>query len=292
MKRILLIGTGGTIASELTESGLTPELSTEQLLSHIPSISEFCRADCLQILNLDSTNIAPQHWLAMARCIRAHYDDYDGFVLTHGTDTMAYTAAGLSYLIQGSPKPIVLTGAQKPIGFDSTDSKINLEDAFRVASAEMPGVSIVFNGKIILGTRAQKTHSKSFQAFSSINYPVLGVLRDGALLPYIRQPAGLPELPISWTLFDLPYFTFAFDPPIPPGSARSAGMDQVLDNWLCELTGTRRWGALFSLQLDPQATGEQGRLFMLERVLDKIQKAGDVWLATGTELAAWTQKMQ
>ena len=111
-------------------------------------------------------------------------------------------------------------------------------------------------------------------------------------VPYIRQSAGLPELPISWTLFDLPYFTFAFDPPIPPGSARSAGMDQVLDNWLCELTGTRRWGALFSLQLDPQATGEQGRLFMLERVLDEIQKAGDVWLATGTELAAWTQKMQ
>ena len=111
-------------------------------------------------------------------------------------------------------------------------------------------------------------------------------------VPYIRQPAGLPELPISWTLFDLPYFTFAFDPPIPPGSARSAGMDQVLDNWLCELTGTRRWGALFSLQLDPQATGEQGRLFMLERVLDEIQKAGDVWLATGSELAAWTQKMQ
>ena len=189
MKRILLIGTGGTIASELTESGLTPELSTEQLLSHIPSISEFCRVDCVQLLNLDSTNIAPQHWLRMARCIRENYEEYDGFVLTHGTDTMAYTAAGLSYLIQGSPKPIVLTGAQKPIGFDSTDSKINLEDAFRTASAEMPGVSIVFNGKIILGTRAQKTHSKSFQAFSSINYPVLGVLRDGALLPYIRQPA-------------------------------------------------------------------------------------------------------
>ena len=162
MKRILLIGTGGTIASELTESGLTPELSTEQLLSHIPSISEFCRVDCVQLLNLDSTNIAPQHWLRMARCIRENYEEYDGFVLT---------------------------GAQKPIGFDSTDSKINLEDAFRTASAEMPGVSIVFNGKIILGTRAQKTHSKSFQAFSSINYPVLGVLRDGALLPYIRQPA-------------------------------------------------------------------------------------------------------
>lgn len=190
MKRILLIGTGGTIASEVTESGLAPELTTEQLLSHIPAISEICEADCVQLLNLDSTNITPEHWLLMARCIRENYERYDGFVLTHGTDTMAYTAAALSYLVQGSPKPIVLTGAQKPIGFDSTDSKINLADAFRCAAEDMPGVAIVFNHKVILGTRARKTRSKSFQAFSSINYPDLGVLRDGVLLRYIRQDCG------------------------------------------------------------------------------------------------------
>jgi len=187
MKKILLIGTGGTIASEVTDSGLTPELTTEQLLAHIPAISQICEVDCVQLLNLDSTNIAPEHWLMMARCIRKNYRRYDGFVVTHGTDTMAYTAAALSYLIQGSPKPIVLTGAQKPIGFDSTDSKINLADAFRCASEDLPGVSIVFNNQVILGTRARKTRSKSFQAFSSINYPNLGVLRDGVLLRYIRQ---------------------------------------------------------------------------------------------------------
>lgn len=190
MKKILLIGTGGTIASEVTESGLAPELTTEQLLSHIPAISQICEADCVQLLNLDSTNITPEHWLLMARCIRENYERYDGFVLTHGTDTMAYTAAALSYLVQGSPKPVVLTGAQKPIGFDSTDSKINLADAFRCAAEDMPGVAIVFNHKVILGTRARKTRSKSFQAFSSINYPDLGVLRDGVLLRYIRQDCG------------------------------------------------------------------------------------------------------
>ena len=81
----------------------------------------------------------------------------------------------------------MLTGAQKPIGFDGTDSKINLTDAFRCASEDMPGVSIVFNSRVILGTRARKTRTKSFQAFSSINYPDLGVLRDGVLLRYIRQ---------------------------------------------------------------------------------------------------------
>lgn len=190
MKKILLIGTGGTIASEVTESGLAPELTTEQLLARIPAISGICGVDCVQLLNLDSTNITPSHWLLMARCVREHYDGYDGFVLTHGTDTMAYTAAALSYLVQGSPKPIVLTGAQKPIGFDSTDSKVNLADAFRCAAEDMPGVSIVFNHKVILGTRARKTRSKSFQAFSSINYPDLGVLRDGVLLRYIRQDCG------------------------------------------------------------------------------------------------------
>ena len=194
MKKVLLIGTGGTIASEVSEGGLAPELTTEQLLAHIPAISAVCTVDCLQLLSLDSTNILPRHWLMMARTIREHYDDYDGFVLTHGTDTMAYTAAALSYLIQASPKPIVLTGAQKPIGFDSTDSKINLQDAFRCAAEDLPGVSIVFNNKVIPGTRAKKTRSKSFQAFSSINYPYLGVLRDGTLLRYIRpECADVPR---------------------------------------------------------------------------------------------------
>ncbi len=187
MKRILLMGTGGTIASESTEAGLAPELTTQQLLSYLPGVEEMAQVECLQLMNLDSTNLQPCHHLEMARCIRRHYDDYDGFVITHGTDTMAYTAAALSYLIQGSPKPIVLTGAQKPIGFDSTDSKINLLDAFRCACEDMPGVSIVFNSRVILGTRARKTRTKSFQAFSSINYPDLGVLRDGVLLRYIRQ---------------------------------------------------------------------------------------------------------
>ena len=187
MKKILLIGTGGTIAAAVTDSGLVPELSTEQLLTHLPAVSAICQVDCVQPLNLDSTNIRPAHWLEMVRCIQAAYDRYDGFVITHGTDTMAYTAAALSYLIQGSPKPIVLTGAQKPIGFDSTDSKVNLMDALRCAASDLPGVSIVFNSRVILGTRARKTRTKSFQAFSSINYPDLGVLRDGVLLRYIRQ---------------------------------------------------------------------------------------------------------
>ena len=103
MKTILLIGTGGTIASEVTDSGLAPELTTEQLLSPLPAISEICPADCVQLLNLDSTNMTPANCLEIAACIRERYGRYDGFVITHGTDTMAYTAAALSYQVQGSP---------------------------------------------------------------------------------------------------------------------------------------------------------------------------------------------
>lgn len=200
MKRILLIGTGGTIASAVTDSGLAPELTTSQLLEHLPEVCDICQVECMQLLNLDSTNVGPSHWKLMSQCIRRHYDDYDGFVLTHGTDTMAYTAAALSYLIQQSPKPIVLTGAQKPMGFDSTDSKVNLTDALCCATEDVPGVSIVFNGKVILGTRAKKTRSKSFRAFSSINFPVLGILRDGVLLQFIRPACA--DAPVFYDTLD------------------------------------------------------------------------------------------
>lgn len=193
MKKVLMLGTGGTIASELTPSGLTPALTAEQLIRNVPEISQLCDVTCKELFSIDSTNITPAHWLTITEAIRAAYDAYDGFVIAHGTDTMAYTAAALSYLIQGSAKPIVLTGAQKPIVFENTDSKTNLADAFRVAVSDLCGVMIVFNGRVILGTRARKTHTTSLQAFSSINYPVLAVVQNGFLMEYIR-PAH-PDAP-------------------------------------------------------------------------------------------------
>ena len=193
MKKILLLGTGGTIASEMGPDGLIPELTPQQLLRYVPSISELCRVDCLSLFSIDSTNVTPAHWCAITRALRENYDDYDGFVISHGTDTMAYTAAALSYLVRGAKKPIVLTGAQKPINYDSTDSKTNLIDAFTCACSDrIHGVCIVFSGRVILGTRARKTCSKSFAAFSSINYPELGQLHDHRLMTYI-EPEYLME---------------------------------------------------------------------------------------------------
>ena len=192
MKHVLCIGTGGTIASELAAHGLTPELQAGELLAYVPQVYSLCNVEHVQLFSLDSTNISPEHWLKMAACIRENYDRFDGFVITHGTDTMAYTAAALSYLIQDSPKPIVLTGAQKPIVSENTDSKQNLEDSFRVACSELCGVMIVFNGQVLRGTRARKTNTKSFNAFSSINYPQLAYLQDGRLFSFIR-PESAPQ---------------------------------------------------------------------------------------------------
>lgn len=190
-KRILLIATGGTIASQNTEEGLQPLFSSQQLMDYLPEVADICNVDNVQLFSLDSTNISAAHWLAMARCIEENYDKYDGFVITHGTDTMAYSAAALSYLVQNSSKPIILTGAQRPINLSTTDAKINLLDSFRYCvSDEASGVQIVFSGNVILGTRARKINTKSFQAFTSINYPYLAVVQDRHIINYIYQPIG------------------------------------------------------------------------------------------------------
>lgn len=186
MKKILLIATGGTIASRYTKEGLSPQLSAEELLEYVPTAKEFCTIDTVQPFSLDSTNICARHWLQLARLIEKKYEFYDGFVICHGTDTMAYTAAALSYLIQNNRRPIVITGAQKPIDLAITDARSNLLDSLRFASHDRAhGVSIVFGGKVIAGTRAKKEFSKSYNAFSSINYPDIASIHDNKIIFYI-----------------------------------------------------------------------------------------------------------
>ena len=186
MKHILLLGTGGTIACKCGDSGLTPLLTGDELLSYVPDARTFCEVETVQVLNIDSTNIHPKHWLMIAKVLEDSYDNYDGFVICHGTDTMAYTAAALSYLVQHSKKPIVITGAQKPIDLDVTDARTNLLDSLRFASCERAhGVTIVFDGKVIAGTRGKKERTKSYNAFSSINFPYLAVIQEDHILFYI-----------------------------------------------------------------------------------------------------------
>ncbi len=191
MKRILLIGTGGTIVSRPTDDGLAPSLSVGELLEKIPEIGGICRPDCIQLFNMDSTNIGPAHWLEIARAVRERYDGYDGFVIAHGTDTMAYTAAALSYLIQDSTKSIVITGAQISVAQDDSDARRNMIDAFLCAADNNShGVLVVFSGSVILGTRARKNYTKRFAAFASANYPEVARIQSGKVIWFIPQVPG------------------------------------------------------------------------------------------------------
>ena len=183
MKHILLIATGGTIASAEDGNGLSPALTGEELARSVPEIEGLCELDIVQPMNIDSTNMRPADWLRIAEVIRENYDAHDGFVILHGTDTMSYTAAALSYLIQDSPKPIVLTGSQQPMGNPFTDAKINLYQSLVYAASDRSrDVSIVFGGYAIAGTRARKQRTMSFNAFNSINYPVLAYLRQDKII--------------------------------------------------------------------------------------------------------------
>lgn len=183
MKHILLIATGGTIASAEDGNGLSPALTGEELARSVPEIEGLCELDIVQPMNIDSTNMRPADWLRIAEVIRENYDAHDGFVILHGTDTMSYTAAALSYLIQDSPKPIVLTGSQQPMGNPFTDAKINLYQSLVYAVSDRSrDVSIVFGGYAIAGTRARKQRTMSFNAFNSINYPVLAYLRQDKII--------------------------------------------------------------------------------------------------------------
>lgn len=187
MKRILLLATGGTIASRNLGEGLTPALTAEELLRQVPELKDLCEVDAEEVYHLDSTNMRPENWVELAKRVQARYREYDGFVITHGTDTMAYAASCLYYLLQNARKPVVLTGAQVSIFERDSDARENLVGAFRYACDDgAAGVRVFFDGKVICGTRARKTRTRSYNAFSSVDYPVVAIVRDGRVQYYIK----------------------------------------------------------------------------------------------------------
>ncbi len=179
MKRILVLATGGTIASADAGAGLSPALSGAELIAAVPGVADLCEVDVRQVMNVDSTNMEPAGWLTLARALREAHEAYDGFVVLHGTDTLAYTAAGLSYLAQNLRKPVVLTGSQLPMAAPGSDAARNVLDAVRVACDDAArGVLVAFGGAVIAGTRARKVRTLSFNAFESVNFPELASIDE------------------------------------------------------------------------------------------------------------------
>lgn len=209
MKNILLIATGGTIASVEDGGGLRPALAGEELARYVPEVAGLCELDVVQPMNIDSTNMRPADWMRIRDEIVRAYDAYDGFVVLHGTDTMAYTAAALSYLIQESPKPIVLTGSQKPMASPFTDAKLNVYQSLLYAADDRSrDVSVVFGGAVIAGTRARKQRTMSFNAFSSVNFPEVALIRNdrivraGAPMTTRAQGEGGASAPLVYDRLD------------------------------------------------------------------------------------------
>ena len=166
MKKILLIATGGTIASRETARGLRPALSAKDMGAAIGSKDGVL--EVIDLLALDSTNIAPCHWQTIARRIAECRTAYDGFIVTHGTDTMAYTAAALYYMLENIDRPVVLTGSQRPLGRDGSDAEQNLRLAYKAACSGFAGVCLAFGGRLIHGNAAKKMYSLADDAFRSI----------------------------------------------------------------------------------------------------------------------------
>ncbi|WP_312644741.1 asparaginase [Hydrogenoanaerobacterium sp.] len=181
MKKILLITTGGTIASEPTEEGLAPSLSSGELLPLLTSITENYTVETYDLFHLDSSNIQPEEWQQIAGCIAQRYRFYDGIVLTHGTDTMAYTSSVLSFMLRNIPIPVVLTGSQLPIRHPLSDGFENLRGAFAMAASGAPGVFVVFDRKVIFGARAVKVRTTGFDAFESVNSACAAVINSQGL---------------------------------------------------------------------------------------------------------------
>ena len=167
--KICMLATGGTIASEAGKDGLRPQLTGEKIAAMVPGLAEIGSMDCREILQLDSSNLLPQHWQLMAKAVAENYEDYDGFVITHGTDTMAYSAAALHYMLPGIRKPVVFTGSQLPVENPGTDAGRNLRTAFLAAASGRPGVYLAFDGHVFYGHAVRKLYTESFHAFGSIN---------------------------------------------------------------------------------------------------------------------------
>ena len=180
-KRILLLTTGGTIACLPGEEGLAPR-NSRIMQQQIDRFRDYYDISVQDVMCLDSSNIHPEEWQQIARHIYGELGNYDGIVVSHGTDTMAYTASAVTFMLQNIPIPVVFTGSQLPLADPFSDGPDNLRTAFSMASAGKPGVFVAFDRKIMLGCRAVKVRASDFAAFESVNARYAAVVTHRGLV--------------------------------------------------------------------------------------------------------------
>lgn len=199
--KVLLIYTGGTIGMrENPATGALEAFNFDDILAQIPELRRFgyCISTYTFKPAIDSSNVRLEHWSRLVNIIETNYQKYDGFVILHGTDTMAYTASALSFMLENVGKPVILTGSQLPIGRLRTDGKENLITAVEIAAAKrsdgtpmVPEVCIFFKEKLMRGNRTTKINAEKFNAFRSFNYPDLATA--GINIRYNESAIRLPD---------------------------------------------------------------------------------------------------
>lgn len=221
-RRLMLIYTGGTIGMiRNPETGSLETFNFDHLRKHVPEINEFDYVIHNYQFDppIDSSNMHPDLWAKLVKIIDYNYDKFDGFVILHGTDTMAYTASALSFMLENLGKPVILTGSQLPIGVLRTDGKENLLTAIELAAATdadghpmVPEVCVFFGQHLYRGNRCTKSNSERFNAFSSYNYPALAktginlnynpqaIKNPSSLLPFVAHTECDPSV-VAITLF-------------------------------------------------------------------------------------------
>lgn len=197
--RVVIIYTGGTFGMHLNREGVLVPFDFSRIVSQLPAIRKLHLDLTVVAFNkpIDSSDIAPTHWVMLCQIIEQFYNEADGFVILHGTDTMAYTASALSFMLEGLAKPVIFTGAQLPIGEPRSDARENLITTLEIAAAKrdgmarVPEVCIYFDDELLRGNRSRKVESMEFDAFDSGNYPALA--RAGVVINYNDAAIRVPE---------------------------------------------------------------------------------------------------
>ncbi len=199
-RSVLIIYTGGTIGMVQNQvNGTLQPLNFDQISDQVPELRKF--GYCLHTISfdppMDSSDIGPEIWVRMAQIVYENYDRFDGFVILHGTDTMAYSASALSFIFENLAKPVIFTGSQLPIGILRTDGKENFLTSIEIAAATedgkpvVPEVCIYFENRLYRGNRTTKINAENFNAFQSPNYPPLG--KVGIKIKYNREAILFPK---------------------------------------------------------------------------------------------------
>jgi L-asparaginase len=188
MKKVQILHTGGTLGMSPREPdrALAPDQIGATMLEHVPELSRIAQIETRVLSNIDSSDIGPAQWCALAEAIADGLESFDGFVVTHGTDAMAHTACALSFMLRDLPKPVVLTGSQRPLSDARSDGRGNLVGAVEFATHDIPEVGIYFDDRLLRGNRAKKSSTFAYDAFSSPNFPPLAQLGAGFRL--ITEP--------------------------------------------------------------------------------------------------------